>query len=164
MIGKKSIFILIVTLLGISTFVDFSNEAKEEATVGDIDMTCGFSADFAAFLAKSIGCGILDYSNWDFSRNDLKCAAYGGKNSSKDKSSKAPIVFVHGNSDIAFGRGTQDGYVDWQTGFRSLITYLGTQGYQKQDLYATTWGPANPNAANQNNHAKKYILQMRAFL
>ena len=45
-----------------------------------------------------------------------------------------------------------------------MITYLGTQGYQKQDLFVTTWGPANPNAASQNNHAKKYIQQMRAFL
>jgi len=30
---------------------------------------------------------------------------------------------------VAFGRGTQDGYVSWQTGFRSLATYLTAQGY-----------------------------------
>lgn len=71
---------------------------------------------------------------------------------------------MHGNSDIGFGRGSTDGYVSWQTGFRELATYLGTQGYTKAELYTTTWGPANPNAANQNNHAKKYVLQMRAFL
>ena len=106
----------------------------------------------------------LDYSSWDFNRFDLKCAAYGGKVSSKNKSTKAPIVFVHGNGDIAFGRGTQDGYVDWQTGYRSLITYLSTQGYTKGDLYATTWGSGNASTIQNNNHAKKYILQMRAFL
>ena len=73
-------------------------------------------------------------------------------------------MFVHGNSDIGFGRGSADGYVSWQTGFRELATYLGGQGYTKAELYTTTWGPANPNLANQNNHAKKYVLQMRAFL
>jgi hypothetical protein len=45
-----------------------------------------------------------------------------------------------------------------------LATYLGAQGYRKAELYTTTWGPANPNAANQNNHAKKYVLQIRAFV
>lgn len=37
---------------------------------------------------------------------------------------KTPIVFIHGNSDIAIGKGAIDGYAPWQTGFRSLITYL----------------------------------------
>jgi triacylglycerol lipase len=106
----------------------------------------------------------IDYASYDFKRSDLKCAAFGGKASAKDKISKTPIVFVHGNSDIGFGRGSTDGYVSWQTGFRSLATYLGTQGYQKSELYTTTWGPANPNLASQNNHAKKYVLGMRAFL
>lgn len=77
---------------------------------------------------------------------------------------KTPIIFIHGNSDIGFGRGSEDGYTSWQTGFRSLATYLGTQGYKKAELYTTTWGPANPNAASQNNHAKKYVLQIRAFV
>ena len=46
-----------------------------------------------------------------------------------DKIKKAPVIFIHGNSDIGFGRGSYDGYVDWQTGFRSLAQYLTTQGY-----------------------------------
>jgi len=44
---------------------------------------------------------------------------------------KIPIIFIHGNSDVAFGRGTTDGYQSWQTGFRSLATYLTSQGYHK---------------------------------
>ena len=71
---------------------------------------------------------------------------------------------VHGNSDVAFGRGTSDGYVDWQTGYRALITYLGTQGYKKGDLYTTTWGVANAQGTSQVNHSKKNVLYMRAFL
>ncbi len=106
----------------------------------------------------------LDYSSWDFDRNDLKCASFGGKANSTDKISKTPIIFIHGNSDIGFGRGSTDGYTSWQTGFRALATFLGTQGYRKAELYTTTWGPANPNAASQNNHAKKYVMQIRAFV
>jgi len=93
--------------------------------VGDLDMTCGYTSDFATFISKN------NYSSWNFDRSDLKCAAFGGKANSTDKIVKTPIVFVHGNSDVAFGRGTTDGYVSWQTGFRDLATYLGTQGYRK---------------------------------
>jgi triacylglycerol lipase len=77
---------------------------------------------------------------------------------------KTPIVFIHGNSDVGFGKGTTDGYTSWQTGFRELATYFGSQGYKKAELYTTTWGPANPSLASQNNHAKKYVLQVRAFV
>jgi hypothetical protein len=42
-----------------------------------------------------------------------------------------PVIFLHGNSDVAFGRGTADGYVSWQTGFRSLATFLAGKGYEK---------------------------------
>jgi len=89
-------------------------------------MTCGFGADFASWLSKN------GYSQWNFDRTDLKCAAYGGKAAAKDKIAKTPLIFIHGNSDIGFGRGSTDGYVAWQTGFRELATYLGTQGYTKQ--------------------------------
>lgn len=121
-------------------------------------MNCGFTEDFSNFLKNN------GYSSWNFDRPDLKCAAFGGKASADDKIVKTPVIFVHGNSDLAFGRGTTDGYVSWQTGARELFTYLGSQGYTKGELYTTTWGPANSNLANQNNHAKQYILQMRAFL
>jgi len=63
-----------------------------------------------------------------------------------------PIIFIHGNSDVAFGRGEIDGYLSWQTGFRDLATYLGQQGYKKGELYTTTWGPADAGQAYQNNH------------
>jgi len=71
---------------------------------------------------------------------------------------------VHGNSDVGFGRGLSDGKASWQTGYRSLISYLGTQGYKKGDLYTTTWGVANANGASLVNHSKKNVKYMRAFL
>jgi triacylglycerol lipase len=78
---------------------------------------------------------------------------------------------VHGNSDVGFGRGTQDGkysyylgYVSWQTGFRSLATFLTGKGYTKSELYTTTWGIATPNNASQVHHTKDIVLRMRKFV
>jgi triacylglycerol lipase len=64
------------------------------------------------------------YATYQFNRPDIKCGAFGGKSSSTQKLKKTPIIFLHGNSDVAFGRGAADGYVAWQTGFRSLATFL----------------------------------------
>lgn len=112
------------------------------------DLDCGFTDDFHNFLTKN------GYGNWNFDRPDIKCGAYGGRSSSSDPIKNIPVIFIHGNSDVAFGRGTADGYVAWQTGFRSLATFLSGKGYQKSEMYTTTWGPANPNAAQNNYHSK----------
>ena len=106
----------------------------------------------------------LGYSGHNFERTDIKCAQYGGKASAKDKIKKIPVIFIHGDSDIGFGRGSTDGYVSWQTGFTQLATYLTSQGYTKAELYTYTWGPANPNAASQNYHSKANVLAARAFI
>lgn len=82
----------------------------------------------------------------------------------KDTINKTPVIFIHGNSDIGFGRGSADGYVSWQTGFRSLATYLAANGYQKSEMYTTTWGPADPNQAQNNFHSKEYTTRVRAFI
>lgn len=53
---------------------------------------------------------ISGYSEYSFNRSDIKCGSYGGKKSSNDKMVKIPIIFIHGNSDVGFGRGTLDNY------------------------------------------------------
>jgi hypothetical protein len=69
------------------------------------------------------------YGGYDFQRSSLKCGSYGGKASDSDSPKHTPIVFIHGNSDVGYGRGTTDGYVYWQTGFRSLVDFLAGKGY-----------------------------------
>jgi len=73
----------------------------------------------------------VGYSLWNFERRDLKCSCFGGKTSKDQPITHNPIIFIHGNSDVGFGRGEVDGYAKWQIGFRDVITYLGTQGYSK---------------------------------
>lgn len=112
------------------------------------DLECGFTTHFSTFLQDK------GYGSWGFDRSDLKCGSFGGKDTAKETIEKIPVIFIHGNSDVGFGRGTADGYVSWQTGFRSLATYLATQGYKKSEMYTTTWGKANPNDASNNYHSK----------
>ena len=54
--------------------------------------------------------------------------------------------------------------MSWQTGFRDLATYFGTQGYTKAELYATTWGAGKLEDVALNNHAKSYVLMLREFV
>lgn len=118
----------LIALFSLSTYYNFLYvlDLKNEITSTDTaDLDCGFTDDFHNFLTKN------GYGNWSFERTDLKCGAYGGKASAKDTIVKVPVIFLHGNSDVAFGRGTADGYVSWQTGFRSLATFLSGKGYKK---------------------------------
>ena len=85
----------------------------------------------------------LDYAKYEFNRKDIRCGEYGGKADDSDTIRKNPVIFIHGNSDVGFSRGQIDGYASWQTGFRSLATYLSSLGYEKRELYTLTWGPAD---------------------
>lgn len=136
------------------------------------DLDCGLTPDFLSFLNANGNYNFyLGYSSYDFNNGNLKCGAYGGKSSSSDQIKKIPVIFVHGNSDVAFGRGTTDGkninylgYKYWQTGFRSLATYLTGQGYTKAELYTTTWGTGNDANANNVYHSKEAVMKMRKFV
>lgn len=139
-----SSLIALILLIGIFGNTSYTSVPVNETNA---DLDCGFTDDFHKFLTSN-------YGNWSFDRPDIKCGAYGGKATAKDTIKNVPVIFLHGNSDVAFGRGTADGYVAWQTGFRSLATFLSGKGYQKSEMYTTTWGPANPNAAQNNSHTK----------
>ena len=117
------IAVLLISAAVALTYFFYGLGSVQEEVITDLE--CGFTTDFSNFL-KNKG-----FDGWAFSRPDLKCAAYGGKENAKDTITHTPVIFIHGNSDLGFGRGTTDGYVSWQTGFRSLATFLTTQGYKK---------------------------------
>ena len=81
------------------------------------------------------------YGKWDFQRLDLVGGAYGGRTSDADTIKRNPIIFFHGNSDIAVG--TQELF----TGFSKSIEYFLSMGYSKSELYITTWGPGDKSKA-----------------
>jgi len=98
------------------------------------------------------------YSSFNFDRKDIVGGSFGGKADDKDKISKEPIIFFHGNSDHAIGN-----QGDQFNGFTDTITYLLSQGYKESELYITTWGPANTQLASQQYHSYEYISYLRNF-
>lgn len=78
-----------------------------------------------------------NYEKYGFERSDLEGGAYGGKNSDSDSIKHEPVIFIHGNSDIAAGP------TYWQSGWSESIKYFLSKGYTKAELYTTTWGPAD---------------------
>lgn len=121
----SSLIAITLLLTYFSSLADLRQNIFDFGATPNADLECGFTNDFHNFLTKN------GYGNFSFDRPDLKCGAYGGKASSSDPIKNVPVIFLHGNSDVAFGRGTTDGYVSWQTGFRSLATFLAGKGYQK---------------------------------
>lgn len=88
---------------------------------------------------------------------DLVGGAYGGRASDADTIKRNPVIFFHGNSDIAVG--TQDLF----TGFSKSIEYFLSMGYSKSELYITTWGPGDKDKAPDQTHSKEYLTYLRAF-
>lgn len=97
------------------------------------------------------------YGQYKFERSDLVGGSYGGKASDSDVLKNKPIIFFHGNSDIAVG--TQGLF----TGFTKPIQYFLSKGYSKSELYITTWGTGIQLLASQQTHSKDYVTYLRKF-
>lgn len=95
------------------------------------------------------------YGGYDFNRGGN---SYGGKASASDTVVNQPVIFIHGNSDSALGQSSTF------TGWNASINYFGSQGYKKSELYATTWGDADPYYAAYQYHSKPNLQKIRAFI
>lgn len=72
-----------------------------------------------------------------------------------------PVVFVHGNSDLALQR---DSFSTYQTGWGQTVASFLKEGYTAAELYATTWGPAQSSQAQQQTHNCDYVRRIRRFI
>lgn len=113
----------------------------------------GLSPDFRAWLADK------GYDAFDFARDDLQGGSFGGRQSAGEALHNQPVVFVHGNSDRAAGEGTES-----PVGWTAVIRQFLAAGYTPAELYATTWGPADPEKAGDQVHSAVYVQRIRAFL
>jgi hypothetical protein len=113
----------------------------------------GLSADFRRWLHAN------GYGPWAFARDDLEGGSFGGRSSPDEALRNQPVVFVHGNSDRAAGRGS-DGPVGWTAVIRQFLA----RGYTQAELYATTWGPADPALAAEQTHSPGTVRRIRAFM
>jgi hypothetical protein len=108
------------------------------------------TSDFQTWLAAH------GYATDDFARMGTG-GSFGGRATAGEVVPKIPIVFVHGNSDAAIGRGGQ------LTGWDAPRRYLQSRGWTDAALYATTWGPADPSKANDQSHDRAYLTRLRRF-
>lgn len=115
--------------------------------------TGGLSPHFRSWLEAN------GYGNRDFARDDLPGGSYGGRASDADTPVHQPVIFVHGNSDRAVG--TIDGI---PVGWNAVIRQFLANGYKPAELYATTWGAANPDLAGEQVHSFEHVQRIRTFI
>ncbi|CDW83166.1 lipase [Stylonychia lemnae] len=119
--------------------------------VAQADLDRGLTTHFKDWLNAN------GYGKYGFDRSELVGGSFGGKESDDDSVTHFPIVYFHGNSDVAVGT---DGEFN---GFTKSIEYFMSKGYKKSELYITTWGPANKDKASDQTHSQEYLEYLRAF-
>ncbi|CAI5448221.1 unnamed protein product [Caenorhabditis angaria] len=118
--------------------------------------------DFQQFLYSK---GLASY---DYARFDLgKSGSFGGRGkldpelyetAKPGKPGKIPVVFFHGNSDSALKSN------DFSTGWTKTVEYFLSQGYEMDELYATSWGNTNTTAAVFRFHDCRTVIRLRKFV
>src|SRR5213592_4033148 len=126
--------------------------AASAAAQSSSDPATGLTTDFRDWLTAN------GYSSYHFERSDVAGGAYGGRTSAGQAVVNQPVIFIHGNSDSALG--TTSPYI----GFYNSIAYFKSQGYTSAELYATTWGPADPFQASLQYHSQANMTRLRAFI
>jgi hypothetical protein len=53
MIDRKFVILGLVAVATLASFYAYEKPSEQQEPVGELDMTCGFTSDFAAFLKKS---------------------------------------------------------------------------------------------------------------
>ncbi len=91
------------------------------------------------------------YGGFDFARLSLSGGSYGGRTSATDPIVNQPVIFIHGNSDKA-------------SGWNASIDYFLSKGYTRAELYAITWGDADPAKSSLQYHSRPNIERIRAFI
>jgi hypothetical protein len=132
--------------------VSIGNTPPKLANSSPLHNNAGLTSHFRNWLAAN------GYSGYDFARDDVPGGSYGGKQNDSDSVINQPVIFIHGNSDSALGTGASF------TGWTASINYFLSQGYKTSELYATTWGSANPALSTYQYHSKAYLTKIRAFI
>lgn len=108
-----------------------------------------FTSDFQNWLNAN------GYSSYNFNYGGN---SFGGRAFAGEAVVNQPVIFIHGNSDAALGTGI--GF----TGWTQSRNYFISQGYKGAELYATTWGDANPALSGNQYHSLPNLQKVRAFI
>jgi triacylglycerol lipase len=135
-----------------SSNASIANTTPKPANRSPLQNDVGLTPHFRNWLAAN------GYSGYNFARDDAPGGSYGGKQNDSDAVVNQPVIFIHGNSDSALGTGAPF------TGWTASINFFLSQGYKTSELYATTWGPADPALSIYQYHSKVYLTKIRAFI
>ena len=92
----------------------------------------------------------------DLTRLGIEGGSFGGFLAEPHILHHEPILFIHGNSDRASG-GSLGGWTTQRTLFLEA-------GFDNAELYATTYGPANPLYASSYRHDVETLQHIRDFI
>lgn len=133
-------------------------EDVQAAAISIADLTqtgaLGLTPHFRAWLTQR------GYGAHDFARADIagRGGSFGGRGSDSDKVSRDPVIFIHGNSDKAVGTAAA------QVGWTPSLQHFLKNGYRPAELYAITWGDADPAASALQYHSRAHLTRLRAFV
>lgn len=135
---------------GIETLVSYMYpRSNKTMALSDITIT----PHFQSWLSSN------GYGSYNFSNPNIDGDSYGGKANSSTPVNREPIIFIHGNSDKAVGYlGTT------QSGWTGSLNHFHGQGYAESELYAVTWGDANPLQSANQTHSKPVLTRLRAYV
>lgn len=109
----------------------------------EVSKNSRFSNDFQRWLHEN------GYGHYKFAQGNVP--AFGGRSQPGEKLKNEPVIFIHGNSDSAAG---------WE----KSIEHFASKGYKPSEMYAMTWGDANPLKAANQHHSKQNLEEVRAFI
>lgn len=175
---KKNLFYILLSLLVLSAcqqdeLADIESDAAEAPAIqGDETGIETLLSYMQPRSAKTLGLSDITitphfdnwltangYGSYDFSDASIDGDSYGGKANGSTPVNKQPVIFIHGNSDKAVGYlGTT------QSGWTGSLNHFHGQGYSEAELYAVTWGDANPLLSASQTHSKPVLQRLRAFV
>ena len=98
------------------------------------------------------------YGSYHFEYNGTYGNSYGGKQTTSTAVINQPVIFIHGNGDIAVGS------TSLQAGWTNSINYFIQKGYTSAELYAVSWGSGNIAQTALEYHSKTNVMRIRKFI
>ena len=97
------------TVLGLTSALIFSIAATSPLTIfsetnesPNFDVAPGLTEHFVSFLNDT------GFEAYGFNRTGMIGGSFGGKSDDDDKVRRQPVIFVHGNGDLAAGEDVND--------------------------------------------------------
>lgn len=150
-------------MLGLLLCSCLAPPASDSATILDPSIEeIGEASDPVEPTIEDADVGLPTFAQWleehpeysgDMLRADLLGGSFGGAESLEDTIEHIPIVFVHGNSDRAYG-GSLGGWTRIREAFLA-------HGYTRAELYGTTYGSADSSTSSLYTHRQEFVMQVR---